>query len=169
MTSPTLERNVRTIERIEAEASARRSLVERFGDRITAFAGSPWFLASHVLWFAVWIFANTRRPDPIDPYPFTFLTFLVSLEAIVLTSFVLMSQNHAEKQARRRAALDLQINLLAEEEMTKLLNGVSAIGEHLGIVGLFDDPETQDMTTRTDVEALAQAVEEDPKSAKAPH
>ena len=118
--SPTL-RNVQAIAEIEAKNQLTRSPLERASDHVTHFAGNPWFVLSHLLWFGLWTIANGVSDRPFDPFPFTFLTFLVSLEAIVLTSFVLTSQNHAERQARQHAALDLQINLLAEEEMTAVL------------------------------------------------
>jgi uncharacterized membrane protein len=156
--SPVL-RNVETVTKLEADAAANRSPLDRVSSRISRFAGSTSFLVSHAAWFGGWILANTLVTHPIDPYPFTFLTFLVSLEAIFLSSFVLISQNHMEQQAHRRAALDLQIDLLAEKEMTKVLSGVMAIAERLGIVGVCDDPESREMASDTNVEAIAQAVE----------
>jgi uncharacterized membrane protein len=70
---------------------------------------------------------------PFDPFPFSLLTLIVSLEAIFLSTFVLISQNHASTIADKRADLDLQINLLAEHEVTHLLMLVDAIADHLGI------------------------------------
>ena len=88
------------------------------------------------------------------------MTFLVSLEAIFLTSFVLISQKHLERQSHRRAALDLQINLLAEQEMTTVLRAVSAIAAHLGISNLRDsDGELKELVESTDVIAIAKSVE----------
>ena len=83
----------------------------------------------------------------------------MSLEAIFLTSFVLISQNHLERQAHRRAAIDLQINLLAEREMTSVLKTVTAIATHLGIENAGTDEELQDLIEKTDVKAVAQSVE----------
>lgn len=152
-------KNVQTIAQIEAKTEADRSTIDRLSDRVAEFAGSTWFLVFHVIWFGAWVTANTLTAKAVDPYPFTFLTFLVSLEAIFLTSFVLISQNHMERQAHRRAALDLQINLLAEAEMTRVLRGVSAIADHLGIGGVCDDPDGQEMASETDVAALADALD----------
>ena len=151
--------NVERIAALEAERVRDTSPLERISQQISAFAGSTRFVLTHAAWFTIWITVNTTAADPIDPYPFTFLTFLVSLEAIFLTSFVLISQNHLEQQSHRRAALDLQINLLAEKEMTKVLNGVIAIADHLGIPGVCDDPESRAMATETNVEAIAEAVD----------
>ena len=152
--------NVETIAKLEADAASNQGPLHRVSSRISRFAGSVWFVVSHVIWFGGWVAANTFTAHPIDPYPFTFLTFLVSLEAIFLSSFVLISQNQMEQQAHRRAELDLQINLLAEKEMTKVLSGVMAIGAYLGIEGVCDDRESQEMATDTNVEAVAQAVTE---------
>ena len=153
-------RNVQTIADLEAKSSARRSALDRLSDRVSDFASSTSFLLIHVVWFAGWVTFNTMTPQAVDPYPFTFLTFLVSLEAIFLTSFVLISQNHLEAQAHRRAALDLQINLLAEREMTSVLRTVSAIASHLGLANECNNDELQELVEETDLEAIANTVEE---------
>jgi uncharacterized membrane protein len=157
--SPVL-RNVQKIADLDAKSSAHRSALDRLSDRVSDFASSTSFLLIHVVWFAGWVALNTLAPNAVDPYPFTFLTFLVSLEAIFLTSFVLISQNHLEAQAHRRAALDLQINLLAEREMTSVLRTVSAIAAHLGLASECNDAELNELVEETDVEAVAKTVEE---------
>lgn len=156
--TPVLQ-NIQTIAELEAKTSSKRSGLDRLSDRVSNFAGSSSFLLIHVAWFSGWIIMNTTARRPVDPYPFTFLTFLVSLEAIFLTSFVLISQNHLEAQARRRAALDLQINLLAEREMTSVLRRVSAIAAHLGVSDDGADEEMKELIEQTDVAAVAQIVE----------
>jgi uncharacterized membrane protein len=153
-------RNVQTVAALEARSGAQRSALDRFSDRVSGFASSTAFLLIHVVWFAGWITANVTARNPVDPYPFTFLTFLVSLEAIFLTSFVLISQNHLEAQAHRRAALDLQINLLAEREMTTVLRTVSAIAVHLGLSDECDDDDLKELIKKTDLEAIAKTVED---------
>jgi uncharacterized membrane protein len=93
-------------------------------DAITRFTGSSRFAIVHAVFFALWLAANattiTHRA-PFDPYPFSFLTLVVSLEAIFLSVFVLMSQNQMTRQADKRAHLDLQIDMLAEQELTVML------------------------------------------------
>jgi uncharacterized membrane protein len=142
--------------------------MDRFSDRVSGFASSTSFLLIHVAWFAGWIVLNSTSRNALDPYPLTFLTFLVSLEAIFLTSFVLISQNHLETQAHRRAALDLQINLLAEREMTSVLRTVSAIAAHLGLADECDDDDLAELIEQTDVEAIAKTVEEEAAPASKP-
>ncbi len=152
-------RNVQAVTELEAQLDAERNAVDRVADRITRFGGSPWFVLMHVVWFAAWIGLGTWGPlRKYDPFPYFFLTFLVSLEAIVLTGFVLNSQQHLGRQARRRAALDLQINLLAEAETTKMLELMHAIADHLGVPYDVDD-ESREMMTKTDVAALVDALE----------
>jgi uncharacterized membrane protein len=167
-TARTVLLNVQAIADLEAQSSARRSRLDRLSDRVSDFAGSTSFLLIHVFWFSGWITLNSVVARPLDPYPFTFLTFLVSLEAIFLTSFVLISQNHLENQARRRAAIDLQINLLAEREMTSVLKTVTAIATHLGVRNAAADEELQDLIKKTDVKAVAQSVEVAQKRETAP-
>ena len=159
-TTPTsVRRNVQTIADLEAKSSAQRRTLDRLSDRVSDFAGSPWFLLIHLLWFVAWTVANTLARKPVDPYPFTFLTFLVSLEAIFLTSFVLISQNHMEAQAHRRAALDLQIDLLAEQEMTSVLRTVTAIATHLGLPSECSAEDMHELIEQTDIAALARTVD----------
>src|SRR5207249_1655562 len=105
-------------------------------DSITRFAGSSLFIVLHIIWFTVWIILNLGSVHIIhsfDPYPFTFLTMVVSLEAIFLSIFVLISQNRMAHQADRRAHLDLQINLLAEQENTMMLRMLETLCERHGI------------------------------------
>jgi uncharacterized membrane protein len=156
--SPVLQ-NVRAIAELDAESTAKRSRLDRLSDRVSNFASSPSFLLIHIAWFAGWIVVNTLGRSQLDPYPFTFLTFLVSLEAIFLTSFVLISQKHLETQAHRRAALDLQVNLLAEHEMTRVLRTVLAIASHLGVTDIRGDEELKELIEKTDVLAIAKSVE----------
>jgi uncharacterized membrane protein len=100
---PTLPtRNIRAIARLENEALHQRSLTDRVSDSITRLAGSSVFILVHIIWFTIWIILNLGRVPaihPFDPYPFTFLTMVVSLEAIFLSIFVLISQNRMALRA----------------------------------------------------------------------
>jgi len=130
--------NVRTIAKLERDALLRRSAAERIGDRVASVAGSATFAILHIGWFAGWILVNVGVVPGVpvfDPYPFNFLTLVVSLEAIFLSIFVLISQNRLTRQADRRAHLDLQINLLAEQEATMTLRLLQRICRHLGLEG----------------------------------
>jgi uncharacterized membrane protein len=128
------ERNVREIHRLECAAQRHRSWTDAFADRIARFGGSPSFLWIHVAWFGAWLAFNTwPSTHHFDPFPFTFLTLVVSLEAIFLATFILISQNHAARISERRNQLDLQINLLTEQENTKMLQLLNRIADKLGV------------------------------------
>ena len=116
-------KNVRAIAELERTALHERSAADRVGDAIARTTGSAPFAVVHLAWFGSWVLLNTGRIPgitPFDPYPFSFLTLVVSLEAIFLSVFVLMSQNRMTRHAEKRAHLDLQVNLLAEQELTAL-------------------------------------------------
>ncbi|HEX6241917.1 MAG TPA: DUF1003 domain-containing protein, partial [Polyangiales bacterium] len=112
--------NVRAMRRLEELAIAHRTWSDRMAEFVAAFCGSITFVWIHVALFAGWILWNTLPGTThFDPYPFTFLTLCVSLEAIFLSSFILISQNYEMRVSERRNQLDLQINLLSEQENTK--------------------------------------------------
>jgi uncharacterized membrane protein len=96
---------------------------------------------------------------PFDPYPFCFLSLVVALEVFFLSTAVLMSQNRQVRQAEQRAHLDLQINLLAEQETTKLLQMMQQLCDHLGLKQVARDEELREMAANTAVEALAEELD----------
>jgi len=125
--------NVLAIVALEREAMEARSPAERISDAVTRHAGRVWFISAHASWFIGWIALNSgmvRGVKPFDPYPYQFLTFVVSLEAIFLSLFILMSQNRSTRQADERSHHDLQINLLAEQESTKMLQMLQSLCAH---------------------------------------
>lgn len=108
---------------VNEEASDQRTLVQKAADGIAAFSGSIPFLLLHVVWFGVWLVVNTVTIPGIphfDPYPFGFLTLTVSLEAIFLSVFVLLSQNRQAAKERIRADVEYDVNLKAELEIAHL-------------------------------------------------
>ncbi len=128
-------KNIRTISDLQRMTAARRTIQERFADAITSFAGRMSFVYFHIVWFGLWIAANLGWMGfaPFDPYPFSLLTTTVSLEAIFLATFVLISQNRLSAEADRRAELDLQIGLLTEHELTRALKMLDEIQDKMGI------------------------------------
>lgn len=148
--------------RLEQEAIHGRSSAEHLADKITTVAGSTPFVIFHILWFGGWILVNVGLipgVTPFDSFPFSFLTLVVSLEAIFLTLLVLMSQNRMTKEADKRAHLDLQLNILAEQEATMILRTVQRIGKHIGLEEETDE-ESQRLEEKTDVHQLAKALDE---------
>jgi uncharacterized membrane protein len=128
-TASTTTRNVKAISAMEHSALAQRSLSARLGDVIATHAGKMWFIVFHAVWFAIWLWLNSdpKRKFAFDPFPFQLLSTIVSLESIFLSLFILMSQNRSNIQADQRNHLDLQINLLSEEENTKMLQMLQAM------------------------------------------
>ncbi len=156
-------KNVRTIARLEQAMLHHRSAAARISDAVCRAAGSGTFIVLHILWFAGWLLLNTGAIPglhPFDPFPFTFLTMVVSLEAIFLSIFVLISQNHMAHLADRRAHLDLQINLLAEQENTIMLRMLRRLCEKQGIRHDEDGDEGESLFAKTDLEALMKDLEE---------
>jgi uncharacterized membrane protein len=155
------KRNIETIAQLEEAAQRSKTAADRLADKITRFAGSMRFVYLHVVWFAGWILFNSAPFVPeswrIDPFPFTFLTFVVSLEAIFLSTFILITQNHEERLMEKRNLLDLQINLLSEQENSKMLLMLEAIQKRLGIAN--DDPEVEVLEESTRPDALLNQIE----------
>ena len=139
--SDVIERNVQNQARLRLEAASVRTFQERMADAITAFSGSMSFVYLHVLWFGLWVLLNTGRFGfrPFDPFPYSLLTMIVSLEAIFLSTFVLISQNRSGVEADARADVALHVGLLTEHEVTRTLQMLDAIQHRLGIA---NDPES---------------------------
>jgi len=155
------EENIRAIARLQTQAQERRTPTQRLSDWITVRAARESSIAFHLVWFALWILLNSGRliAKPFDPFPFTLLTTIVSLEAIFLTLFVLASENRLTQDADRRGHLDLQVNLLAEQEMTLVLHMLKEVCEHLNLRETITSQKFLELAKRTDVSALARQLE----------
>jgi uncharacterized membrane protein len=152
--------NVRAMRELEQAAMAKRTGADRVAAAIARFCGSMTFVWIHVALFAVWIGYNALPWfKPFDPYPFTFLTLIVSLEAIFLSTFILISQNYDMRVSERRNQLDLQINLLAEQENTKSLQMLERIARKVG-AHLSDDPQARALEEATRPDSLVEQIEE---------
>lgn len=132
--TPDLEEKISTrrqrIQSLKKKYQERRNGVEKMSDLITGFFGSMKFALIHVIWFAIWITWNTgviKGVETFDPYPFGLLTMIVSLEAIFLAVFVLISQNRESKINDLREEIDLQINVQAEEQIQRTLKKLDEI------------------------------------------
>jgi uncharacterized membrane protein len=127
--------NIRAIVKLEQEALRASSWSARVSDAISRFAGSLWFVLVHLAAFVGWAVWNATAPGRLrfDPYPYGLLTFIVSLEGVLIATFVLITQNRMAAQSDRRDHLNLQVDLLAEQEMTLLLRMLRRISERLGI------------------------------------
>lgn len=161
--------NVNKIIQIETAQKENRSVGAKISEWIAAFCGSMVFVYVHIIWFGGWIVINSIIPGlQFDPFPYTFLTLVVSLEAIFLSTFILISQNHETKLTERRNHLDLQINMLAEQENTKMLELLGMIAEKVGV--MTDDPALdflkEEIDPETLVEQIMSATGENPSEAK---
>jgi uncharacterized membrane protein len=152
--------NVAAMRRLEELADTQRGFADKVAAFVAKFCGSITFVWIHVAIFAAWLAFNSIPGLPhFDPYPFTFLTLCVSLEAIFLSAFILISQNYEMRISDRRNQLDLQINLLAEQENTKMLQLLEAIAQKVGC-GMEDDPEIRALEEATRPETLARQIEQ---------
>ena len=133
--SPVLERNIRALQLRRQREEKEATIEERVAEAITRFTGSMRFVYLHLAVFGFWIAANLDWVPGIaawDP-SFVVLAMVASVEAIFLSTFVLISQNRMAAAADKRADLDLQISLLAEHEVTRLVRLVSGIADRMGV------------------------------------
>ncbi len=131
----TLSRNIEALQERRRAESANAPTQEKIADAITRFTGSLLFVYLHLAIFGFWIVANLGLIPGVAPWDesFVVLAMIASVEAIFLSTFVLITQNRMAALAEKRAELDLQISLLAEHEVTKVVAMVAAIADHLGI------------------------------------
>ena len=129
-----MQRNIHAVLEKRRSENAKKSADLKVADKITRFTGSMMFVYIHLVLFAVWIVSNLTG-FPFGKFDPTFVTLAMwaSVEAIFLSTFVLVSQNRMAEQADRRADLDLQVSLLAEHEVTRLITMVKHIAERLDL------------------------------------
>ena len=152
--------NVRTVKELEQLAVANPSFADRTASFVARFCGSIHFVWVHAVVFGGWIAVNAFPGLPHwDPYPFTFLTMWASMESIFIAAFILISQNYAMRLSERRAQLDLQVNLLAEQEATKTLRMLDAIAKQVG-AQVGNDPEVEALAQATKLDSLARQIDE---------
>lgn len=133
-----------------------KNLVDRCADFLRDYFGTVWFFVINAVIFAVWILLNSGlipNFQVFDPYPYGLLTTAVSLEAIFLSVIVLISQNRANEIDDLREEIDLQINIKAESEITRILNMLDEIHDHLGLPK-EDDAELRIMKAKTNIEDI---------------
>ena len=155
-----VDRNVRALLLHRQEQQGSRSRQERIADAVTRFTGSMRFVYIHLVVFGTWIAINlgllplVSRFDP----SFVVLAMVASVEAIFLSTFVLISQNRMAALADKRADLDLQVSLLAEHEITRLITLVTAMAERMGI-DQADDPELSELSRDVRPEKVMETME----------
>jgi uncharacterized membrane protein len=150
--------NIRAMVELEQKALDDRTPIDRLTDTVARVAGSTPFIVLHAIWFAAWIVLNVTR-FAFDAFPYSLLNLIVALEAVFLTSVVLMTQNHMTRLADRRAHLDLQVNLLAEQELTAMLHMLHGLCTHAGVHVAIRDERVEQLLTETDIRQIAVALD----------
>ena len=157
--------NIQSVAEMQTALEARRTFIDRIADLIGGFSGSMTFVLLHVSWFIAWFLVNTGVIPGIkkfDPYPFILLAMIVSVEGVLLSTFVLMKQNRMQSRIDVRDQLDLQINLLSEKEITKALQLLRAVADKLEVKPPPEvDAELKEMAGTTSVDLLAEQVQKD--------
>ena len=156
-----VDRNIRALLVRRREDEGSRSQTERIADAITRFTGSMTFVYLHLLLFGLWILINLGWLPFVPPFDksFVILAMVASVEAIFLSTFVLISQNRMAAMADKRADLDLQISLLAEHEITRLITLVTAMADRMGIPA-SGDPELAELAQDVAPEKVMDTMEE---------
>jgi uncharacterized membrane protein len=156
-----LARNIRTLHERREREEATATLEERIAGAITRFSGTMRFVYVHIFAYGFWILANLGVVPGVPTFDpsFVVLAMVASVEAIFLSTFILITQNRMSAAAEKRAELDLQISLLAEHEVTKLAALLSAVAERLGIQTEVD-AEVEELTEDVAPEAVLDEIEE---------
>lgn len=156
-----LKRNIEALRQRRQEGEASASRQERLARAITRFSGSMRFVYVHVALYGGWIVANLGWIAGVRPWDPTFvvLAMIASVEAIFLSTFILITQNRMAAAADRRAELDLQVSLLAEAEITKLVELVSEIAERMEVPAARAE-EVEEMKKLVHPETVLDAIEE---------
>lgn len=163
MSEPTQDRapaavakNIDKVAQAESDALRARSHREGFAEAIGGFAGTLAFVMLQLAAFAGWVVVNGDHIpgiSPFDPFPYPLLSSITSLEAVLLTAFVLMKQNRMSIVADRRDHLDLQVNLLTEQETTRIIQMLDKLSSHFG-VEQHHDADSREMGRHIAVEHL---------------
>jgi uncharacterized membrane protein len=171
--SEIVRKNTAAILEMQRKMTEARTLQGRVADAITTFSGSMVFVWVHTVWFGLWVLLNIgllRIPhiSEFDPFPFSLLTMVVSLEAIFLSTFVLISQNRLSAASEKRAELDLQVNLLAEQKATKILDMLDQITKQFDNMSTHfnfkPDPEVQALKVSPEPQEVLKVIEETVKN-----
>ena len=159
---PRVRRERLVIKSFEAKLAGKKTRAEKIADYFTSTFGTMGFFLFNLAWFLIWIIWNIDLIPglPIfDPFPFVLLITIVSLEAIVLAVLVLISQNRTAKIDRLRAEVALQVEMISEQEITKILSLILILLERRGI-NVKEDPEIQRMLKTVDPWYIEKKIEE---------
>ena len=159
--SETAQQNIRTIIELERKAHTQKSRSEALSERISAFVGSLTFVLLQVGVISLWVGWNALASPGLrfDPYPYVLLAVVVSIEGVLIATFVLIAQNRMSVRTEWRDHLHLQVALLTEQELTLVLRILRQVSERLGIPPEIDDAAKADhMTEETNVHELMETL-----------
>jgi uncharacterized membrane protein len=155
--------NIDAIAKLEHDALDRRTPTERVSDVITKLVGNMGFLLAQLILISSWGLVNLHVIPGLkafDPFPFGVLALVISSESVFLTIFVLISQSRMARQSERRSHLDLQVGMLAEQELTTILQMLEKLCQHMGVNVDSSKQEVQSFSKTTDVHKLASELED---------
>ncbi len=168
-----MRKNIAAVMQAQRQVTEARTRQGRIADAVTTFSGSMAFVYIHAVWFGLWILLNlglvhVPHLSEFDPFPFGLLTLIVSLEAIFLSTFVLISQNRLAWASEKRAELDLQVNLLAEQKATKVLEMLDQMAKQLDAMDnrfkFKRDPEVEALKVSPEPQEVLAAIDENVKN-----
>ena len=168
--SNVVHRNIDALMAVRRREEERKTPSDRFADAVTTFAGSMWGIYVHAILFGGWLILNSGKVPgvkPWDPFPFVMLAMWASVEAIFLSTFILISQNRMQKMADRRAELDLQISLLTEHELTRAIHLIDDVARRMG-VARPPEHELDDIKKDVNPQKVAEEIERAERRAGGP-
>jgi uncharacterized membrane protein len=161
-------RNIESILQLEQEDREELSQLHRISHGVGWFVGTVYFILIQCAGVLIWVLLNSgpfHLARPFDPYPFSLLSVVLSMEAVLLTSFVLIRQGAIDLQSERRNHLDLQINMLAEDKVTTVLDLLRGVAEKLD-VDLREHRQSEEQAKQTPVESIAKNLGKNLRSRK---
>ena len=157
-----VHKNIKTMLQLRQQAEERRGFRYFVANQITQYVGSFSFALIQVAFIFLWVGINSRwAPDGwrFDQFPYALLSTVLTLEAILIAIFILMTQNHMKDLAQKREDLDVQINLLTEHEVTQIMSMVEKIHSHLNVRG--ENRDLTDLKVETSPERVLQVIEQE--------
>lgn len=162
ITARVTQENIQTIKKIEEEFDKQRSFADLIGDSIGGAASNIIFVLVHLVGIVSWIVINTNylsHIKPFDPYPFSLLSFIITVESVFLFMFVLIKQNRMTRRAEQRSHLSLQLTLLVEQELTKVLQMMEKVSQSTGAQDSPDN-KTRELSKETHIATLVEKLDE---------
>ena len=157
-----IQKHIQTIAQQEKEFQSRQTLFEKIGHSVGSFVGSFPFIVMHLMWFSFWLCVNStpnQWHSSFDPFPFPLLAILIEIEGIFLVSFILMRQNRMNRRSDERDHLMLQVLLLAEQEITTLIDIERRKSIHTGFSEVSEDQTIATLSQPTSVDDLTETLQ----------